>query len=77
LELNQPANENSLHFKQNNFSNNGGKIHFTPIWFPDGDYKLYAYIRDAWTPAGELKINITESIKISGNLYQDWHVGQK
>ncbi|SFR77827.1 hypothetical protein [Anaeromicropila populeti] len=58
----------------NQYSLNGSKVHFTPIYFPDGDYNVYVEAFDAWTPSGML-CNIGEgSIKMEGNLWDDWYV---
>lgn len=47
------------------------KVHFTPIWFPDGKYAVYAEVIDAWTPDGMLSVNLTDEITIKGSLYDD------
>ncbi len=62
------------------FRQNGsyGKVHFTPLWYPDGNYTVKATKRDMWTPSGMLTASVvTNSIKISGSAYDDWFVGQK
>jgi hypothetical protein len=62
-------------FKKNPYSTYGRRVHFTPIWYPDGTYTAYTYLEDVWTPAGMLSANLTDSTQISGNVYDDWHVG--
>lgn len=62
-------------FKKNEWSQWEAPVHFTPLWFPDKDYILYTEVFDAWTPAGMLKINKADYIKIKGNVYDDWHIG--
>lgn len=48
-------------------------VHFTPLWFPDGNYTVKTYIYDCWTPAGMLATSSTlEPIIIEGNMYDDW-----
>jgi hypothetical protein len=74
--LNTPYQEKIQHFRRNVFSKAEEKVHFTPLWFPDGEYKVYCYIRDAWTPAGEIRANVSGSVDIQGALYDDWHVPQ-
>lgn len=62
-------------FKKNEYSTYHRRTHFTPIWYPDGSYTVYTWLIDSWTPAGMLSMNLTDSLTIRGNLWQDWHVG--
>ncbi len=64
-------------FKNNHYSTYDRRTHFTPIWMPDGDYKVYTYLMDCWTPDGMLSINLTDSVQISGDLWDDWHIAPK
>ena len=64
----------SFAFEENPFSTYGRRTHFSPIWFPDGNYTPYTWLLDSWTPAGMLSMNLTDSIQINGNLWQDWHI---
>lgn len=51
------------------------RVHFIPIWFPDGNYIAKQFIYDAWTPAGMLSAaSNLPSIKIGGSIYDDWYV---
>ncbi len=62
------------------FRQNGSyeKVHFTPLWYPDGNYTVKSTKRDMWTPSGMLSASVvTNAIKISGSAYDDWFVGQK
>lgn len=61
-------------FKQNPYSTYNRRTHFTPIWFPDGAYTPYTWLLDCWTPAGMLSINLTDSVTIRGNLWEEWHI---
>lgn len=60
------------------FRQNGsyGRLHFTPLWYPDGNYTAMVEQSDLWTPAGMItrKVN-TNSITIKGSAYDDWYVG--
>lgn len=58
----------------NLYSIKGNRVHFTPIWYPDGDYKVYVETFDAWTPGGMLCGTGTGSIEIKGTMWDDWHV---
>ena len=51
--------------------------HFTPIYYPDGNYTFQIVLSDCWTPAGMLTTYKNVTIKIDGNMYDDWYVGRK
>lgn len=61
-------------FKKNNYSTYKNRTHFSPIWMPDGAYTVNTWLIDAWTPVGMLSMNLTDSLTIRGNLWQDWHI---
>ena len=61
-------------FKTNRYSTYNRRTHFTPIWFPDGAYTPYTWLLDCWTPAGMLSMNMTDSVTIRGNLWEEWHI---
>lgn len=61
-------------FKKNNYSTYKNRTHFTPIWMPDGEYIVNTWLIDAWTPDGMLSMNLTDTLTIKGNLWQDWHI---
>ncbi len=65
---------NSFYFKENIYSQWLARSHFTPLWFPDGEYRPYYEVIDIWTPDGMLKVNVSDSIKVRGNIYDDWHI---
>lgn len=53
-----------------------GRVHWTPIWFPDGDYIAYACYSDLWTPMGMITVcSQSNKIIIDGNMYDDWYIG--
>jgi len=53
-----------------------GRIHFTPLWYPDGSYTAAVLQSDCWTPAGMIsRMNNTNTITISGSAYDDWFIG--
>ncbi len=74
LDLVSSGNNAKFEFKENEYSTYGQNVHFTPIWFPDGNYEVYTYTLDCWTPDGMLSINLSDSVEINGNLYDDWHI---
>lgn len=63
-----------LEYRKNKYSTYNNRTHFTPIWYPDGDYKVYTWAMDCWTPAGMLSVNLTDSVTIRGSVFDDWHV---
>ncbi len=78
LDITSKSNSSStLEFKVNGYSGYGKRTHFTPVWYPDGEYEVYTYLRDCWTPVGELSINLDGSVNIEGSVFDDWHFGPK
>lgn len=65
---------NTFVFKQNKYSTFKDRVHFTPIWYPNGNYTIYAEVFDVWCPAGQLSIRLTDQMVIKGNVYDDWHI---
>ena len=61
-------------FQNNHYSTYHRRTHFTPIWMPDGTYTVYTHLLDCWTPDGMLGMNLTDSVQISGDLWEDWHI---
>lgn len=77
LERMSSGMEAEYQFKSNEYSTYGRRTHFSPIWMPDGNYTVYTYVMDSWTPDGMLSANLTSSVQISGNLWEDWHIAPK
>ncbi|MFR7960624.1 MAG: hypothetical protein ACLU6P_09445 [Roseburia intestinalis] len=44
------------------------------VWMPDGEYRVYTYLLDCWTPDGMLSMNLSDAVQISGSLWDDWHI---
>lgn len=61
-------------FAQNTYSTYNRRVHFTPVWLPDGSYTPYTYLLDCWTPAGMICKNLSDSVTVSGSLWSDWHI---
>lgn len=64
-------------FQNNHYSTYKNRTHFSPIWMPDGAYTINTWLLDGWTPDGMLSANLSDSLTIRGNLWQDWHVAPK
>lgn len=61
-------------FQPNEFSTYLRRVHFTPLWYPDGAaYTVYTYVLDIWTPVGMLSLNLNDNVQIQGSLYDDWY----
>ena len=55
-----------------------GKVHFTPLWYPDGNYTVKVIKSDCWTPAGMIiSESATNTIQINGSAYDDWYVARR
>ena len=61
-------------FKKNKYSTFNQPVHFSPVWFPDGNYVVYGECVDAWTPAGMMQIYLTDDVRIRDSLFSDWHI---
>lgn len=55
-----------------------GRLHFTPLWFPDGNYTAKITQTDMWTPSGMISASrSTNTIVIKDSAYDDWHIGRQ
>ena len=64
-------------FEENADADHNGRIHFTPLWFPDGEYVVSANVSDFWTPAGMIHASVNcVPITIQGSAYDDWFLGR-
>jgi hypothetical protein len=66
---------NNFRFPANRNAKDNARLHFTPLWFPNGSYQCQGFISDVWTPVGMLFGHYNSNIiNISGSAYDDWHV---
>lgn len=65
----------NFEFKKNNYSTYKNRTHFTPVWFPNGNYEVNTWVIDSWTPMGMLSANLTDTLNIRGSVWDDWHIG--
>lgn len=77
LDLTKDGDAFSFAFKPNIYSTYNRRVHFTPVWYPDGQYAVFTFLEDAWTPAGQLKADLSDCVTIDGSVYDDRHVGPK
>lgn len=74
LERIQGGESPRFEYQKNKYSTYKNRTHFTPIWMPDGKYIVNTWLIDSWTPAGMLSMNLTDSLEIKGNLWDDWNI---
>jgi hypothetical protein len=53
----------------NPYSTTGSRLHYTPLWFPDGSYAAWAQAFYAWSPVGQLYEYNTDELTIEGDMY--------
>ncbi len=64
-------------FRENGSDLQGDRVHFTPLWFPDGEYAVCLCADDLWTPAGCVSVRaVFSAFVISGSAYDDWFLGR-
>lgn len=57
---------------------NSPQYHYTPIYFPDGQYVVKIVKSDMWTPAGMIiAVSTSNPITIQDSAYDDWFVGRE
>lgn len=66
--------ENAHSMYKDTLSSEYSRVHFTPVWYPDGDYNIVVYMYDCWTPVGMLWDSAVFTIKLSGSVYDDWYI---
>ena len=68
---------NSFALPLNPYAPSNARLHYVPIWFPDGNYIVQGYVSDLWTPAGMMLGYMNSSpIVISKSAYDDWYIGR-
>lgn len=77
LERMRAGNVSEFEFQKNVYSTYSNRTHFTPIWMPDGPYKVNTWLIDVWTPSGMLSMNLNDELTVRGNLWDDWHIAPK
>ncbi|WMJ22703.1 hypothetical protein RBG61_11985 [Paludicola sp. MB14-C6] len=69
----QNANQTTYEFYKNDASFDKCRVHFIPVWVPDGKYSISYKVSDYWTPAGMVSYYATDYIIIDGSMYNDWN----
>lgn len=50
------------------------RLHYTPVWFPDGLYEAVGQSFYGWSPAGQMYQQISDTVDIVGNMYDRFPV---
>jgi subtilase family serine protease len=53
----------------NPWSTTGSRLHYTPLWFPDGSYTAWAQAFYAWSPVGQLYEYKPDALTVEGDMY--------
>jgi hypothetical protein len=71
------AGTNSFQLPTNSYSLNNARLHYVPLWFPNGNYIAQGFVSDLWTPAGMMTgfVN-SNNIIITQSAYDDWYIGR-
>ena len=65
-------------FVQNPNADGYERLHFTPLWYPNGNYIVSVKATDVWTPAGMItSVRRSNVIRIVDSAYDDWYVGEE
>ena len=65
-------------FVQNPNADGYERLHFTPLWYPNGNYIVSVTATDVWTPAGMItSVRRSNVIRIVDSAYDDWYVGEE
>ena len=59
----------SWRYAVNPWSESGSRLHYTPLWFPDGQYTMLSQAFYAWSPAGQMYWYDAGSVDILGDMY--------
>jgi hypothetical protein len=64
-------------FERNPYADGKERLHFTPLWYPNGDYTVSVIASEVWTPAGMIQaVRNCNTIRIVDSAYDDWYVGE-
>ena len=64
-------------FEKNPYADGKERLHFTPLWYPNGDYTVSVIASEVWTPAGMIQaVRNCNTIRIVDSAYDDWYVGE-
>ena len=65
-------------FAQNPNADGNERLHFTPLWYPNGAYVVFVTATEVWTPTGMIYcVQNSNIIRIVDSAYDDWYVGEE
>ena len=65
-------------FAPNPYADGNERLHFTPLWYPNGSYIVSVTATDVWTPAGMISTTRNSNVvRIVDSAYDDWYVGEE
>ena len=50
------------------------RLHYTPVYFPDGMYEAVGQAFYGWSPAGQMYQQLTDTVEIEGDMYDRFPV---
>jgi len=53
----------------NPYSVTESRLHYVPLWYPDGEYVAWAQAFYSWSPIGQLYEHKTDTLTIEGDMY--------
>lgn len=53
----------------NPYSTIGSRLHYTPVWYPDGEYVAWMQAFYAWSPVGQLYEHKIDALTIEDDMY--------
>ena len=56
-------------YQINSYSVTGSRLHYVPLWYPDGEYVAWVQAFYAWSPVGQLYEHKTDTLTILGDMY--------
>ena len=65
-------------FVANPYADGNERLHFTPLWYPNGNYIVSVTATEVWTPAGMISsVRNSNTVRIVDSAYDDWYVGEQ
>lgn len=66
--------ETSWQYAVSSYSVTESRLHYTPVWFPDGMYEAVGQSFYGWSPAGQMYQQVSDTVEIEGDMYDRFPV---
>ncbi len=66
--------ETSWQYAVSAYSVTESRLHYTPVWFPDGMYEAVGQSFYGWSPAGQMYQQVSDTVEIEGDMYDRFPV---